>query len=79
MTCGEHHHSHLVSVGVPVVQQAGRDEEQVVLMTALAVVPATVATHLGLSPRQPYWLLTPCTEIERRYWVRECVCVLISE
>jgi len=41
--------SHLVLTGVPVVQQASWDEERVVLMAALAVVPAAVITDLCLS------------------------------
>lgn len=40
---------YLVLGGVPVVQQACRDEKGVVLMAALAVVPAAVAANLGLS------------------------------
>lgn len=39
---------HLVLAGVPVVQQACRDEEGVVLVAALAVVPAAVVADLGL-------------------------------
>lgn len=50
--------SHLVLAGVPVVQQACWDEEGVVLMAALAVVPATVVTNLCFSPGQTNWMLT---------------------
>lgn len=56
--CWLYVHSHLVLAGVPVVQQACWDEEGVVLMAALAVVPATVVTDLGLSFGQTYWTLT---------------------
>lgn len=45
--------------GVPVVQQACRDEEGVVLMAALAIVPTTVVANFGLSSGQSNWTLTP--------------------
>lgn len=40
---------HLVFTGVPVVQQPRRDEEGVILMAALAVVPAAVVANFCLS------------------------------
>lgn len=51
---------HLVLAGVPVVQQTGWDEEEVVLVAARAVVPAAVAADLGLSPGQTHGLLAAC-------------------
>lgn len=51
-------HSYLVLIGVPVMQQACWDEEGVVLVAALAVVPTTVVAHLGLSFGQTHWTLT---------------------
>lgn len=50
--------SYLVLAGVPVVQQACWDEERVVLMAALAVVPATIVTNLRLSSGQTNGTLT---------------------
>lgn len=50
---------HLVLAGVPVVQQACWDEEGVVLMAALAVVPAAVVANLCLSSGETDWTLTP--------------------
>lgn len=58
--------SHLVLAGVPVVQQASRDEEGVVLMAALAVVPATVVADLCLPSGQTDWTLTTWGE---SHWV----------
>lgn len=50
--------SHLVLTGVPVVQQACRDEERVIPMAALTVVPATVVTNFCLSSGRTDWMLT---------------------
>lgn len=46
-------------VGIPVVQQTSRDQKGVVLMAALAVVPATVVANLCLSMGNSNWTLTP--------------------
>ena len=48
---------HLVLAGVPVVQKTSWDEEGVVLVTAGAVVPATVAANLGSASRQAHLAL----------------------
>lgn len=50
--------SHLVLAGVPVVQQACWDEEGVVLVAALAVVPAAVIADLCFSSGKTDWTLT---------------------
>lgn len=46
--------------GVPVVQQACGDEEGVVLVAALAVVPAAVVADFGLSSGQSHRALAAC-------------------
>lgn len=46
--------------GVPVVQQARGDEEGVVLVAALAVVPAAVVADLGLSSGESDRTLAAC-------------------
>lgn len=46
--------------GVPVVQQARGDEEGVVLVAALAVVPAAVVADLGLSSGESDQTLAAC-------------------
>lgn len=53
---------HLVLAGVPVVQEAGGDEEGVVLMAILAVVPAAVVAHFGFAPGRAHWTLAACTQ-----------------
>lgn len=65
--------SYLVLAGVPVVQQACWDEERVVLMAALAVIPATIVTNLRLSSGQTNGTLT--TWGGSHWWV--CVCLQI--
>lgn len=51
---------HLMLAGVPVVQQACRDDEGVVLVAALAVVPAAVVADLGLPPGESDRPLAAC-------------------
>lgn len=51
---------HLVFAGVPVVQQACGDQKGVVLVAALAVVPAAVAADFRLSSGESDWPLTAC-------------------
>lgn len=46
--------------GVPVVQQPCGDEEGVVLVAALAVVPAAVVAHLGLASGESDGPLAAC-------------------
>lgn len=50
---------YLVLVGIPVVQQACRDQKGVVLMAVLAVVPAAVVANLCLSTGKSNRTLTP--------------------
>lgn len=54
--------TYLVFISVPVVQQTGRYEEEVVLVTSCAVVPAAVGANFGLAPWQTHWPLTSWTD-----------------
>lgn len=66
--------SHLVLVGVPVVQQACWDEERVVLMAVLAVIPAAVVADLRLPSGETNWTLTSWRE---NHWVSMYVYVCV--